>query len=58
MARKIVLPAEGPAARLVVAGVGLKPVGVVGLDVRLEVVSARKGYRGYVSNGSRTLTTS
>ena len=47
---EIVLAAKGAAARLVVAGVGLEAVGVMSLDVGLEVVRTSKG-----SGASRAL---
>ena len=40
---KVVLAAEGTAAGLVVASVGLDAVGVVGLDMGLEVVRSCEG---------------
>lgn len=40
---EVVLAAKGTTAGLVVASVGLEAVGVVGLDVGLEVVRASEG---------------
>lgn len=44
MTSEIVLATEGATARLMVAGVGLEAVGVMSLDVGLEVVGAGKRY--------------
>ncbi len=43
VAGEVMLPAERPAARLVVTSIGLEAVGVVGLNVGLEVIRASEG---------------
>ncbi len=50
MTGEVVLPAERTTARLMVAGVGFETVGIVGLDVRLEIVGTGEGYESAVSN--------
>ena len=45
---KIVLATERSPTRLVMTSVGLETVGVVGLDMSLEVISASKGYTSNV----------
>jgi hypothetical protein len=49
VAAQVMLPAEGAATRPMGAGVGLEPVRVVGLQVRLEVVGTSECCGGEVS---------
>ena len=49
MAGEVMLAAEGAATRLVVASVRLQPVRVVRLNVRLQIVGARKRCVGTLS---------